>query len=224
MTIDSPFGPHVAFAAAAVGHGAEAELHPAEQAALSPRAIAKRRGEFAAGRQAARRCLAQLGHRPPPPVVPGADRAPRWPAATVGAITHTRGWAVACAAPTAACGGLGIDLEHVSGVRRMAIAPKIGAGDELVWVGDDRRRLTALFSAKEAVFKALYPRFGAFFGFHAVTMRWQGDAFHTRLAQALGPGYPVGTTLTVNVRWLDDPDYVLTSLALPPDGYPRVSG
>jgi 4'-phosphopantetheinyl transferase EntD len=196
-----------------------ADLHPAERAGLSAKAVPKRRAEFAAGRRAAHAALAALG-QPPVALPVRTDRAPAWPNGLVGALTHTRGWALACAAPITAHGGLGLDLEHVEGVRRMAIAPKVADADELAWMGDDRRRLTALFSAKEAVFKALHPRYGAFFGFHAVTMRWRPDAehFHTRLLQPLGPNYPAGATLAVTARWFGD--YVLSATWLPPDGHP----
>ena len=216
MQFDSPFPAPVAFVAVPFDpRGAvdlHAHLHPAEVAGLSANAVPKRRSEYVAGRQAARQALATLG-QPPGPLMPGPDRAPQWPPQVVGALTHTRGWALACAAPASAFLGLGLDLEHVDGVRRMAIAPKIADAAERAWIDGDKRRLVAVFSAKEAIYKALYPHYGAFFGFNAVTLRWRGGGFEATLCQPLGDGYPEGARLPVAVRWYGD--YVLTAVWLP---------
>jgi enterobactin synthetase component D len=120
-----------------------------------------RQREFIAGRWCATRALAQLG-------VWGTigrreDRAPVWPGGVVGSISHTREVAAAAVGRVA---GLGIDLEKLlndqalEDVRKVALAPV-----EWERVKGDRGLVTALFSAKETLFKCVYPRTGVFLDF-----------------------------------------------------------
>lgn len=124
-------------------------------------AVPARRREFAAGRACARRALAQL-HVQDFPVLAGPRREPLWPPGVVGSITHTRGYCAAAVARASDLRVLGIDAELVGAV-----------GDdleELVCSAQERRRgraggagpawRTVVFSAKESVFKALYPSCG----------------------------------------------------------------
>ena len=221
MIFASPFPPTVAFAHCGWDEHTVGDLAPDEAAALSARAVPKRVREFVAGRMAARRAMTALGLAPVPPVPPGADRAPCWPADVVGAITHTREHALAAVAHAGDCAGLGLDLEHVAGVRRLDIARAVADATEQAWISaapepEARRRLVALFSAKESVFKALYPQVQRFFGFDAVTSRFDeaGGAFDLTLREPLAPGWPAGASLRVGVTWYGD--FVLTSLCLPP--------
>lgn len=203
----SPFDPSVAFARCGVA--TPADLHPAERACLSPRAVDKRVADFCAGRVAAAACLAALG-APPAPILQGTDRAPVWPDGLVGTITHSGGIALAAVGRASAWSGLGLDLEHVSGVRRMAIAPRIADASERAWIGTDPARLAAVFSAKEAIYKAIYPRYRAFFGFEAVTLTPTADGFDARLLMDLDR--PAGSVIPVGLRGLDGA--VLTWVAL----------
>lgn len=210
----SPFPPTARFAHVALG-GALPTPHPDEARALGPRAVDKRRREFAGGRAAARTALAALGLDPPPPVPAAADRAPIWPEGVVGAITHTRSDALAAVARRADCGGLGLDLEHLGGLRRLDVARQVADADERAWIGADLRRLLAVFSAKESIYKALYPRHGRYFGFGAVTLTPTDAGFEATLNEALGPGYPAGSRVPISVRWYGD--QVLTAVWLPAD-------
>lgn len=169
-----------------------------------------RRADFQNGRLAAGRCLVALGLERTP-IRSGSDRAPVWPAGIIGSITHSGGVALAAAAHRHAWGAIGLDLEHVSGVRRLAIATRIADATEQAWIGESRARLAAVFSAKEAIFKALYPRFGAWFGFEAVSLRPAAHGFDAITRQPLDR--PVGSVVPVGVRWLDAA--VLTWVALP---------
>lgn len=219
MKIESPFAADIAFGRAAFGEQTEAELAEVERAAISPRAVAKRRVEFVAGRLAARRALERAGYSPPPPVAPGPDRAPIWPVGLVGTITHTHSMALSAVATGVICGGLGLDIEHRSNLRRMDVARQICDDVERDWVGASADHLLALFSAKESIFKALYPRCLRYFGFSAVTTRWDAarEGFEVTTLEPLGPHYPAGARLFVGVRWHGD--FVLTWLRLPADAY-----
>jgi 4'-phosphopantetheinyl transferase EntD len=203
----SPFPAGIAFARARAATAAD--LLPEEALDLSPRAVEKRRQDFQNGRLAAGRCLLELGE-PRTPIRSGSDRAPVWPPGILGSITHSGGMALAAAARRSDWSAIGLDLEHLSGVRRLAIADRIADPTERAWIGTSRRRLMAVFSAKEAIFKALYPAHQAWFGFEAVTLRRTDSGFDAIVCQPLDR--PVGSVVPVGVRWHEDA--VLTWVAL----------
>ena len=145
-------------------------------------AVLKRQVEFAAGRWCATQALRQLDYLGTAEIGIGAHRAPCWPAGYLGSISHSQGWAVAVAGFAAenansrrtnsACRlqGIGIDLETIlpnstaqSVARRLAIQGEIALGTAHglafeTWI-------SLLFSAKESLFKALYPSVGRYFHF-----------------------------------------------------------
>ena len=152
-------------------------LLPEEAALLPANAAEKRRNQFSLGRAAARQALTDLG-LPASPVLRGSSREPLWPDGIVGSITHCGPWAIAVAARRENAQSIGIDLEDSSRVVADEIVGVIANENEKIWIfaGDDSRsRLTMLFSAKESVFKAVYPLERRFFDFHAVELSWQPD-------------------------------------------------
>lgn len=138
--------------------GAEPPLYTVEEPAVA-RAVAKRRREFAFGRACARGALAELGREPV--ALPAADGgAPIWPPDLAGSITHTNELAAAAVVPVDTARALGIDLESVAHAAR---TPSLLA---TVTTADERVRFATLsalplaalvFSAKESVYKCLYP-------------------------------------------------------------------
>jgi len=152
--------------------GDPALLYPEEAVPLQ-HAVAKRAGEFAAGRLCARSVLAQLGIVAFPLLV-GSDRRPQWPAGVVGSITHTQGYAAAVAAPRDRCRAIGVDAEAVGRVRR-ALWRKVCAPQEIAWLAarpeSEQEQLAALvFSAKEAFYKCQYGLTESWVGFHDVML------------------------------------------------------
>src|SRR5438132_715206 len=87
----------------------DSQLLP-EEARLVATAVGRRRREFAAGRACARLALGRLGF-PEAPLLSGPDRAPVWPEAAVGSITHCPGYCAAAVARRGAVRSLGIDAE-----------------------------------------------------------------------------------------------------------------
>lgn len=135
-----------------------------EEAAHIARAIDKRQREFAAGRRAARAALAVLGQGASAlPVLP--SRAPVWPEGFTGSISHCKDACFALCAETRAARSIGCDIE----LRQPLEAGVV----ETVTTEEERRWLSAqsafapvhLFSAKEAVYKALFPLSGQMLGF-----------------------------------------------------------
>ncbi len=138
---------------------------------ISASAVPKRRAEFLAGRFAARQALAGLGIASTPGRDPQGH--PIWPEGVAGSITHGADRALSVAARTKDVRGVGIDAE-----RLMSAATK----DELMAriCGDDERavlarslsapepaRITFAFSAKESLYKCLFPQVGRFMDFTA---------------------------------------------------------
>jgi len=170
------------------------------------RAVPKRQAEFLAGRWCARKAQELLG-LPPIEIGIGSNRAPVWPNGLLGSITHTGpaepgGVSIACCAlaPVGHYRGLGIDLEN--------IMSETTAYDTYSLIIDERERallsqqdadwpylLTLVFSAKESLFKALYPAVGRYFDFldvQLVAMDMAMGTFSIELKLALAPSLPAG--------------------------------
>lgn len=136
------------------------ELFAAEEACVRD-AVEKRRREFTAGRLLARRALAELGFAAAP-LLPDADRVPRWPAGVVGSITHTAGYCAVALARAEEVGALGLDAERAVGLGPALIDP-VCTKNERTWlcsqpVGDAPLLAKLIFSAKESFYKCRFPR------------------------------------------------------------------
>lgn len=153
-------------------HDVDAELFPEELDYLK-RAVAKRRFEFGTARVCARQALAALG-LPPTPLLPGPDRAPRWPEGIVGSMAHTDNLCVVVVAPASEVGALGIDVEKVRALEprlaRDLVTPREAAFLERQPKSRYDELLILHFSAKEAYYKCQYARTGEFLGFHDVEL------------------------------------------------------
>ncbi len=143
-----------------------------EEAALVTQAIDSRRAEFLTSRRLARAALGELGISCGA-IGRDAQRQPVWPEGVVASITHTAGVCAAAAARSSDLAAIGIDLERLDRamsagvVERIAPHPDEQAVRELF--GDQWSMV--VFCAKEAVFKALDPTVGEYFGFDEVVIR-----------------------------------------------------
>lgn len=189
---------------------------PAEAVCLSPRAVPKRRLEFAAGRAAARDAMAALGL--PPTAVPQAgDRAPVWPAGVVGSITHTRDCAMAVAALSESVMGLGLDVETVTPLDDRLIRT-ICTERERQWLQQqDAPGLLAklIFSAKEAAYKCQYPLSRRLFGFDGMELELDLAAARFN-AVFTADQSPFQRGFTLPGRWATGTGIVVTLATLEP--------
>ncbi|MEM1232192.1 MAG: 4'-phosphopantetheinyl transferase superfamily protein [Pseudomonadota bacterium] len=146
-----------------------AQLLPGEQAAVA-RAVPNRQHEFASGRLFARLAMGALGVRDQP-VLAGAHREPLWPAEIVGAISHSKGeaWA-AVARRDQGVQGVGIDLEHLGRLQPQLYERLFTAAECRHIEREGPALATSLFSAKEAVYKAVFPHGQRFIGFQEVEL------------------------------------------------------
>lgn len=147
-------------------------LWPEERRAIA-RAHPRRACEFATGRALARRALVELGLDRSP--IPRAeDRRPVWPAGVRGSITHANGIAIAAAARAEALQGVGIDLEGVERVTEKLYRKLFTHRELRELTAGGRRLASVMFSAKEAVYKAVNPQVGRYIGFQEaeVEVNW----------------------------------------------------
>lgn len=166
------------------------------------RSVAKRQAEFLAGRLCARAALQQLDQLDCIPAI-GEDRAPVWPGHISGSITHSTGHAAAIVGHKAQWRGLGMDLENVMPLERAErLAGEILTADELKRMAHVPREQVALlvtltFSAKESLFKALYPIVQKRFYFeHAEVVQWdESGAVRLRLLTDLSSEWCYGKEL-----------------------------
>ena len=144
-----------------------------------------RRHEFALGRACARTAL-RLLDGPAIELLRGQEGQPVWPTGYCGSITHSRVWCIAAAARRVEVRSVGIDTEETGDVPdtllpRIASAAECRHGERL-W--PDGPPTTALFVAKEAVFKAHFGATGERLGFAdvAVWLEPEHCAFSTSIS------------------------------------------
>jgi 4'-phosphopantetheinyl transferase EntD len=175
------------------------------------------------GRAAAYRALRALGFSAPPAVLRGEGGMPLWPEGVVGSLTHSGGAAVALAGREPDIRAIGIDIQALRPSTR-DISGRIAVLREEEWlkeVEDEQLlRTVLLFSAKESIYKALYPLGRRFFGFHSVELGWMPESrrFQATLLEDIGggegpPETRPGFSFEVGVEHLDGA--VFTFVVLP---------
>lgn len=181
-----------------------------------------RQFEYLTGRVCVAEALRMLGVQSFAPLRRRSNGTPVWPAGTTGSITHTRGFVSAAVASTTNVAAIGIDSEailpperalRVAGIfataTELAVARAAGLGQE--------HAVTLIFSAKEAIFKALHAFVHRIFDFHDVQIvRVDGVAreYTASVVQTLAPAFPAGFTL--NGRFDIDSRRIHTGMIVAP--------
>lgn len=169
------------------------------------RMVAKRKAELVAGRYCASRCLASLNTSS---LIVGVndDRSPQWPDGVVGSISHNATTAICIATDHPNILGLGIDVESILDEHVVkGIMDKILNSDEIALYESRMHKqfsldrfVSVIFSAKESIYKALYPTVKKCFGFDAVSlMDINDDQLHFQINYSLHPDFNVGQALSV---------------------------
>jgi len=160
-------------------------------------AFTKRRAEYLAGRYAARQLLVMAEDYGD--VAIGLDRAPIWPTSWRGSISHTEKWAIAIITPRYSKISLGVDIEMFRPDIMGEIATTFTTSYERgILVASNlpyEVALFMLFSAKESLFKALYPWVQHIFGFEAAKLcklDIHQNCFTLELTRQLAPGLSAG--------------------------------
>jgi 4'-phosphopantetheinyl transferase EntD len=195
------------------GEWADPLLGPAEREAVR-QAVPKRRLEFARGRHAARRALERAGWTGGFIEIPVGDtRQPLWPAGFTGSITHCDGLVAAVAARfIPALAAIGLDAEPArplpEGVRGQVLTPaeRDIPGAEMP---------TVVFSAKEALHKAVFPGSGIWLDFLDVTLTLDRDTTSFRAAPTPGASVTTPEVDQIVGRYLLVEGFVLTLAWIP---------
>lgn len=176
-----------------------ADLYP-EETTLVVSSVSKRQREFSSGRHAARLALAALhpqvqqDHQKLGPIPRDDERRPIWPEMHLGTISHSDQLAGALVTASAEVRGVGLDIETAGRVSDDLLERLLTARERASLSGDPAR----LFSAKEAVYKAVNPLFGRYIAFTDVevvergadrfAMRYVGSSAQERVMES-GIGY-----------------------------------
>jgi enterobactin synthetase component D len=180
------------------------------------RSSKKRQREFVAGRYSASRALQCAGHESDLPLPIGEDNLPSWPPGWTGSISHCRTITIAIAGQTSLHSSLGVDVEEwIDTQVAKSIQSEIGLLSEIALFQDlsSHHALTLLFSAKEALYKALYPLVRQFFDFKAAqAIEVTESTLTLRLCTDLGERWRYGSDLVV--AYARSPDHVFTMLCV----------
>ena len=163
-----------------------------EERALVARAVVGRQAEFATGRVLARGLLEALGGARAP-LLRDEDRVPLWPDGVVGSIAHTTGRCLVAVGASREVRGVGVDIEPDEPVqagieRRVCVPRELEALSRIADPDLRGRRCRLIFSAKESVYKAFFPRVREFWGFHEVELEGDFEAgfFEAKLPASAG--------------------------------------
>lgn len=194
--------------------------------AAMDRAVQKRKAGFIAGRYCAQQALAELGGplHAGSGIGIGPNREPLWPAGFVGSITHTHGYAAAVVAPRSSILAVGVDSEtwiepaSAAEVSGQILTSREEHAAQTHCLESDLQYLTLVFSAKESLFKCLFPLVGSFFDFHAAVITAQrpessaGGEFRFELLEDLNAKFRAG--YSGNGRYCVGADCVHTAIIL----------
>lgn len=187
----------------------------AQDEAVVARAVPKRQREFRSGRNVARAALNDLGR--PASVIPvGLKGMPIWPEGILGSISHCDDMSVAVVARSGDVSGIGVDVECAGQLCKsdlsLVLTPRDrDASASEVWGG-------TVFSAKEAVYKAIFPDIRLVLDFaeaavvplHSPAMS-RGKFTVEPLSERLKAS---GLCTRLHGRWLRTPDHVFTLVQL----------
>jgi 4'-phosphopantetheinyl transferase EntD len=163
------FPPFVRGVLLPTGGGCESP-HPEERAAVAS-VVERRRREFLCGRACAHAALRAIG-LDRGPITVGRGRQPEWPPGAVGSISHAGDWAGAVVARAADAWGIGFDIEVLDpplepDVERLVLTTaERGVGPVDHPLAAYRSKIA--YSAKEAVYKCLFPPTGRRLSFEDV--------------------------------------------------------
>lgn len=193
------------------------DLSTVELACLSAQASPKRRGEFISGRLAAHEALRHAGaHKVE--VLRDKNGTPQWPKGYLGSISHCQNKALAIVGRKSEYVTIGCDLEQYNRTYTFDIGPKICSELEYRWINEDApqvaERTTLLFSAKESIFKAIFPLYQRMFWFRDAELEWrEPHSFTAKLNFKLEDFSIDETRLIVHV-WRSN-GYCLSLIAIP---------
>jgi len=185
------------------------------------RAVTKRKAEYFAGRYLAKQVLAQHGTKAFD-LRSDPQRCPLWPNQLVGSISHTKNIALCAIANKTHIIALGIDIEFwiKKQSEKLIKSTVINPQEEQLIKASGlvfNQALTLIFSAKESLFKALYPQVGYYFDFSAALLTnidKKQQKVELMLCENLGSAYQANQSF--QVRYVLSDDFALTLVEVQP--------
>ncbi|MGK2895331.1 4'-phosphopantetheinyl transferase family protein [Klebsiella michiganensis] len=172
-------------------------------------AVKKRRAEYLAVRYAAKQLLQDSGVFSVPRT--GPDRSPVWPSGWCGSLSHTDAFAIALVAPSDSCLSPGIDIEKINIRDIKEISDEFTTKKEQVLLMNSNinyeTALTIVFSAKETLFKCLYPKLKLFMDFNVVSVneiQEENNYIIFEFTKTIHPQYIKGSFIYVEYIILED--------------------
>ncbi len=174
--------------------------------------------DFGHGRACARLALEQL-ELIDCPVPVGKQREPLWPDNIAGSLSHTEHFAAAVVARKSEISALGIDLEPAEDLPENILTRvcRVEEIERLHPAGDRYRQAKLIFSAKESLYKTLWPILKLFIGFHdmEITLREQDCSWS---ATSHTDQYPTDLVARLQGRYLLTDDLIISSSFILVDG------
>ncbi|WP_347368959.1 4'-phosphopantetheinyl transferase family protein [Vibrio vulnificus] len=171
-------------------------------------AVLKRKAEYLAGRFAAKlllkspKCYGRVGTT--------VDGCPTWPSGWCGSLSHTNRDAIALVTSTETQISLGVDIEELNPAIMRDTANYFTSPEEQELLSTScvhyEIALSIVFSAKESLYKALYPKVGHFFGFDTAiisNLDLLNNSITLQLTQPLAENLPKGAQFDGYFKILD---------------------
>jgi enterobactin synthetase component D / holo-[acyl-carrier protein] synthase len=179
------------------------------------RMVDKRRSEFLAGRYCAQKTLIDAGSRNTQVRV-GSNNTPYWPFGFVGSLTHCAGLSIAYASKRSDYKNIGVDVEKImSRDFAQKVSKLVFPEDEKVhdWPLSYESLLTIVFSAKEAVFKAIYHDVGYVFGFDKVKLiKVERSYLILEIGENLSESWVKGDRISIHYEIFGDLVFTLVAI------------
>jgi enterobactin synthetase component D len=179
------------------------------------KSVPKRQSGFLAGRYAAQSILKHLNINITDIHI-GKNRAPVWPDKVVASITHTDDMAMCAVSNNTMNDFLGIDAENwmtsdiAEATKRQVLNDRESELLRLLPISINQQ-VTLIFSAKESLFKAIYPQVEKYFGFEAaevVDVNEKSMSIELRLTQNLSENLLAGHRFTC--EYFPNNSFILT--------------
>lgn len=191
----------------------------AEEKHVVETVVQKRREEFSTGRLCAHTAMLSINpHEKPHPLLPGKKREPLWPDGLIGSISHSANSCLAVVSVDRSIKSLGVDIEKREGIKP-GVRDLICQTEELAMLGEYEQNPEAwklIFSAKESVYKALFPILQRWIGFSDATLQFdfEKQSFTASMNETLELPAAIGSSRLTG-RFSVSANYILTTVEIP---------
>jgi 4'-phosphopantetheinyl transferase EntD len=192
LTIDDLAATGIIVGNRLIADGDECALLPEEADAFAS-SVVKRRRASGAARIVARELLAKLGCAYSTALPKSTSGAPIWPQGIVGSLAHDSRFAIAAVGRRQDVAALGIDIEPADSLPFEL--DLIATPRERLSIGSYRYFGRLLFSAKEAVYKAVHPLDNIFLEHHDVEIDFDARKAIVRGRRVLDLRFCISTSL-----------------------------